>query len=560
MSKVALYLETARHLNPKQVTMRIWRSLGGKTCLPGWTFHEVDFAAANASRVPVLPELDFDPAFLTRFDADAIMSGRLDLLHVAVDVDWASPIFWRAEAQAPLWRFNLHYHEYLLPLAKQYLVTGSSDYIKVAKRIVYGWMDANPCSAGGPGWDPYTISMRVVNWIALRAECSDAFIGDHLFCERMDRSLAEQASFLASHMECDILANHYLEECKALVLLGVFLSDWEMLSLATKELELQVREQVYPDGGHFELSPMYQKIVLEDLLRVAVALRAVGKPSQSIEDAVSRMCDFAWSLERGLSRTPLFNDSGDNVAKSLQSLLACARHSLCIEPQFCASFPDSGFEVLESSDDRIKCIFKTGRANPPIAMAHMHCDALSFELFLDGKPVIENCGTFVYQGDLRPWFRSTAASTGVSVGGCEQHECWSQFRVARYGNGGAVQRSENCVVARFADYKGNESIRRIKFSANRVIIETTATDQGHLSCYYHLAQGLSCNLTHGEPAVYLIPEAEITVHVEGASSSTNVVQAWRSSDFGVLERGQSLVVESCAKQTVIFDFFQRGVE
>lgn len=41
-------------------------------------------------------------------------------------------------------------------------------------------------------------------------------------------------------------------------------------------LKTQVNEQVLDDGMHFELSPMYQKIVLEDLMRAAIVLQRLG--------------------------------------------------------------------------------------------------------------------------------------------------------------------------------------------------------------------------------------------------------------------------------------------
>ena len=40
--------------------------------------------------------------------------------------------------------------------------------------------------------------------------------------------------------------------------------------------EREISRQILPDGGHFELSPMYHAIILEDLLDVINAARTFG--------------------------------------------------------------------------------------------------------------------------------------------------------------------------------------------------------------------------------------------------------------------------------------------
>ena len=83
----------------------------------------------------------------------------------------------------------------------------------------------------------------------------------------------------------------------------------------------------FQTGCILELSPLYHKVVLEDLLRVAVTLQAQGMEEAETVALLrlQKMCDCLFSLERGASRTPLFNDSGDNVAKSCHALLSCAK-------------------------------------------------------------------------------------------------------------------------------------------------------------------------------------------------------------------------------------------
>ena len=62
---------------------------------------------------------------------------------------------------------------------------------------------------------------------------------------------------------------------------------------------MECKEEILPDGMHFELSPMYHKLIFEGVIRVAVALKAKGYEDQEIEKYLQPMLDAAWSLEEG---------------------------------------------------------------------------------------------------------------------------------------------------------------------------------------------------------------------------------------------------------------------
>lgn len=432
MSKLRLYIDTALHLKPSQIAYRIWRKLGGSTRLHVGYRPCPDADKADIRRVPALSEIDFDPVFLARFDVDALLDDRVELLNHEERMDWRES--WHAELSTPLWRFNLHYHEYLLPLAKAFLDEGDKRYLDKAKAIVDSWIDACPRERGGVAWDPYVISMRIVSWLAFRAELDGALRVDNAFCERINASLVEQYVHLSQHLEKDLLANHYLENLKALAILACYFDDRKTLELVLPMLKAQVDEQVLDDGMHFEQSPMYQKIVLEDLMRAAIVLRDSGFGEHAKAFKLRQMCDCLYSMERGINRTPLFNDCGDNVAKSRDALLLCARERFGVVPEFHGVLKNSGYCILERQTKAglVKVIFDAGKPGPAYAMGHVHCDALSFECFVDGEPWIVNCGTYAYQDAKRLEFKKTQAHSGVMIDGVEQHECWAPFRVARY--------------------------------------------------------------------------------------------------------------------------------
>jgi len=50
------------------------------------------------------------------------------------------------------------------------------------------------------------------------------------------------------------------------------------LNKGLKILSSQVPEQILNDGGHFELSPMYHSIILEDILDLINIMRTLTAP------------------------------------------------------------------------------------------------------------------------------------------------------------------------------------------------------------------------------------------------------------------------------------------
>ena len=137
-----------------------------------------------------------------------------------------------------------------------------------------GWMNQNPKANGGEGWSPYTIDLRLTNWMGYYAAVHTELDGD--FQSLFINSVHEQYNFLSRHLEKDILGNHYFEDLKALVICASFFNDETVLHTALKVFKAECKEEILPDGMHFELSPMYHKLIFEGVIRVAVALKDRG--------------------------------------------------------------------------------------------------------------------------------------------------------------------------------------------------------------------------------------------------------------------------------------------
>ena len=199
------------------------------------------------------------------------------------------------------------------------------------------------------------------------------------------------------------------------------------------------------------------------------------------------MLDAAWSLEEGLDRIPLFNDAGNNVAKSLQALVSACKRYFDLTPVYKSCFADSGFYIFKQND--WKLVVDAGQPGPAYIPGHAHCDAMSFELFKAGKPVIVNCGTYAYQCKERSFFRSTAAHNTVMVNDTEQSQCWGAFRMAKRSKVNVVSVSENSIVIELIDQCGQAVKRTIQLEKTMKVTDESSGNK--LTAFVHLIREIN---------------------------------------------------------------------
>ncbi len=478
MGRVSLYFHTVKNMKPSQVLNRL-RIISGKGCSLGVSVND---NINNIQKVDSPEKLDFDPVFIARFPAEELMEDKITILHSRKDFDWKSQ--WEFEDKSALWNFNLHYFEYLLSLIKAWKDTGDKKYLDKTIQIISGWIENNP-KGSSPAWASYTTALRIVTWISWYKYASEMLSED--FRKKFIRSLHDQYSYLSTHLERDILGNHYFEDLKSLVVASIFFKDDTVFEKAFSNFKKECKEEILSDGMHFELSPMYHKIILEGMLRIAVALRDVGRKDLEIESYLQRMLDVAYSFEDGLERVPLFNDGGNNVAKSLDALVKVAGE-LGFKPEFKGQLKASGFYIFQKTvTGKVwKLVVDAGQPGPKYIPGHAHCDAMSYELFCDGKPVLVNCGTYAYQCKERSFFRSTAAHNTVMIEGVEQSQCWGAFRLAKRSSTKVLDVSENSITMEMTDAKERKCIRRITIEPTSIVVSDESPGS-RLDVYVHIA-------------------------------------------------------------------------
>ena len=399
-----------------------------------------------------IPSLDCDEAYFCRFDVDGLARNEFFLINERHKVDLSC---WNVPEVSHLWNFNLHYFEFCIPLAARYASGGGQEDVDQFKRLILTWIAACKYPLGD-AWHPYTISLRLVNWLICIDLFGDALVEDSIFLETVYESMYHQYRHLLVNQEKHLLANHYLENLKTIAICALMFGEDDVLSTVERDYLQQLDEQILPDGVHYERSMMYHKLILEGLLRVELAYRSVGKSAPKIVATKSKqMLDAMASIELGMGKTPFFNDAADGVAKECEPLIHACRNIYGYEPDYTkTAFPDSGFYKLY--DDTTALVFFAGEPGPSYMLGHAHCDLLSFELSVAGRPMIVNSGTYAYQSELRPYFRSTAAHNTATIDDDEQMECWAEHRVARgVGRVHMEVVDEHRIAASFRNFKGH---------------------------------------------------------------------------------------------------------
>lgn len=338
-------------------------------------------------------------------------------------------IDWQAATAGKLWRYNLHYFDYLHEKGR------TKESIRI---LIDSWIAAN-----SPGtvdaWEPFPLSLRIVNWIKyfLSPGNQSTIAAPWLV------SLYDQALWLEQSIEYHLLANHYFKNGKALIFAGLYFTGNDADRWLRKGLKIvsdELDEQILPDGGHFERSPMYHSMILEDCLDLYNLCAERPERQMSIlagrlRGVVPRMLSFLLGMTHPDEEIALFNDAAFGIEPNSRQLAEYSAHLtgiLSLGPEGQAwAFPETGFFVLAPrKGDRL--IVDCGPVGPNYQPGHAHCDTLSFELSLRGRRVIVDSGCCRYLADeLRTYQRGNAGHNTVTVDNLNQSEVWGAHRCAR---------------------------------------------------------------------------------------------------------------------------------
>ncbi len=363
-----------------------------------------------------------------------------------------------------------------------------------------------------------------------------------------------QALWLERSLEYHLLGNHLFKNAKALVYCGIFFKGKDAEKWLSKGIDIlsnELGEQILPDGGHFERSPMYHSMILEDcldLLNVCANKPHPGlrKLSGLLRGQLPSMMTFLSGMTHPDGRIALFNDAAFGIEAPPECLADYFLNLMEKSPpgmfDSSWSFPDSGYFIMAPRAGE-RLIIDCGPIGPDYQPGHGHCDTLSFEFSTGGQRVIVDSGCFQYEeGPIRQYNRGNSGHNTVSIDTMNQSEIWGAHRCAGRARPlyARLERSHGDIIFEGAHdgYRRLEGRpvhhRRIISSGNTYTIRDSVEGRGvHLvESRLHIHPALSVDLT-SEGAVIKFREEFLA-----AISSMQPIEkrdGWYCPEFGIKE-------------------------
>ncbi len=407
--------------------------------------------------------------------ASASMEGR-NFTFLNKTYTFESSIDWNFNGYGKLWNYNLTYFDFLLQknMSKEEGLRLINDFIDYGEEIRGRVM-------------PFPIALRGINWIKFLSyyEVKDKKINDALYA---------QYKILMENLEYHIMGNHLLENGFSLLFGAYFFRDEKFYSKAKEILEAELDEQILSDGAHFELTPMYHLIMLQRVLDsinlISNNLWKTDTLLDMLREKASKMTGWIVAMQFRNGQLPRVNDTAEGIALAPERLLSYAK-SMGISVAE-VTLGESGYR--KRTNDRYECLLDVGNIGPDYIPGHAHSDTFSFELYVDGKPVIVDTGISTYENNAkRHYERSTAAHNTVEINGEDQSRVWGAFRVAQRAKIVSLTEDGNVLSATHDGYsdQGILHTRRWVFDSDSIKIVDSITG-GELSSavsYLHFYPG-----------------------------------------------------------------------
>ncbi len=353
------------------------------------------------------------------------------------------------------WELNRHFQ--FTALAKSYYCTKDQKYLSELKELFSDWNKHNIFLHGVEWTSAMELAIRVNSWVYTlaflkKAGCKEDIIGEleHGILVMTDYIMKHRARFSSAN-------NHLIVEMYAVAVVGI-LTDYAPWKVdALKILTEELPRQNYADGVNKEMSLHYQSFVMEAygllwllMMKNHIEVPAVWKSylTAMTEFVADSTDDFGTTMEFGDSdegKILDLNGAVENHYQYVLNLMSCLLDKRYTDsewhenlewivpptirtekerytPGLVCSRKEGGYTFLRSKDRRVLIGMDHADLGYGSIAAHGHADALSFQLFIDGKPIFVDSGTYNYHvtPEDRNTFRKTAAHNTVMIDDREQ--------------------------------------------------------------------------------------------------------------------------------------------
>lgn len=548
-----------------------------------------------------------DDAVQLRFK---VLGAELDAstLPVPWRADWRIPYEWPLKNSSTLafrnlrtpydvkYPWELSRFMFAPTLALAWSLTGDDRYSTRLMQLVEDWADDNPVGYSINWASPLEVAIRATHLAAALPFLLARPLHHQV---SLLSNIAVAAAFVYRNLEySEVRGNHYMGNLYGLITAGLLLRDLvaeaqEWVSFAAAELEREILLQFLVDGVNFEKSLPYHRFTTEmALLSYLVIWRAglsFGEEARQrlyqslaflaatltpagtvpvwgdnddanalhIADQHSELNKRAIGLGALMFRSGELRDVVDEPTFDTRLLVGEAAEkswkSLARTPLQRYSFSRGGF--LISSQNENYLLIDVGEVGLLGRGGHGHNDALSFELWLHGAPIIVDPGMPTYTGDapVRNRFRSTHWHNTAVVDQQEQATLFEDD-IWRLGAEAEVfsveeQRSvtEHVFSAAHAGFRrfGVEYYRRLRMDTAQGLLEGEDLFSGsgaHLiELPFHCAPGVQLEC-HSD--LVTLSVGSKTYELRAVAGNIRVCDAEVSPNYGVRVPSKRIIISA----------------
>ncbi len=393
----------------------------------------------------------------TDWHRDPVFGGRWPRHHV-------DAISYYQESGDVVMLWHLNKMMFLLDVAAAYRATRDPALAARVYELIDSWCVANPYLVGMNWVSALDIATRLAVWSQALAAVADAPLPDEARAGRIVRMLLRQADHVASHYsEWPIPNNHLVGELAFMFAFAAYGSIWKdakgWMARAEATLVNEAQRQVLADGVQFEASVNYHAYALDFYLLYLHAKAATGATPHPVvlektramalahlelvlpsgrqprigDDTIDRLFVLAHALD-GPALSGDERALADAVRPAHARVLATTRWgqdllALRVPTLHARHFADAGISIARDRDAAIAFVHGPQHRHL-FSHGHLHADAGSFELELEGVPLVIDAGTYVYFADreARTYFKGARAHNAPVVDDVEPMRSLEPFR------------------------------------------------------------------------------------------------------------------------------------
>jgi hypothetical protein len=449
LKKIAVLIRTLKHLKPIQIKFQFINRLKKAKPLSSYFLKVCGFSRIKFFEIS-------EPFVCLKMNN----LNEYDFFFLNLSKNFKDSIDWNFFEYGKLWNYNLQYLDFL----KQTNISSTKKF-NIIESCYENLINSKL------RLEPYPASLRIMNMI--RFVSTEKITEDQIV--KCNKYILAEAEYLHQNLEYHILANHLLENLFAMHMSAMYFENSERQLIYQKLITEQLDEQILKDGAHFELSPMYHKIILFRMFELYQYIQNKTDFFIYIENKLSAMLSWLNYISFSDGNVPHFNDSTQGIIYSNTYFFKTAKNFNLNMPNI--KLKDSGYRKFEKND--FEMVLDVNGISPSYQPGHAHADTFSFCLHFNGKPIIVDVGISTYNiSSRRNWERSTEAHNTISINSENSAEVWSGFRVGRRLNVKISKDEKEHLIARHNGYNylGISIERTILFNENIQIIDKCSGD------------------------------------------------------------------------------------